>query len=113
MPEFQTHMEHDQLIISIAGPRVDISSVSALRKELLQYVDTAADQDRLPDRVIMDLSDLLALDSTGVALLVNLQKKIRESGRRFQLRNVNDTIHKMLQLSNLADYFQIARPSAQ
>jgi anti-anti-sigma factor len=108
MPEFQIHTERDQLVIKIAGPRVDISSVSGLRKELLEYIDRATDErQELPPRVIVDLGDLIALDSTGVALLVNLQKKIVESGRKFQLRNVNDTIHKMLQLSNLADFFHI------
>ena len=108
MPEFQIHTERDQqLVIKIAGPRVDISSVSGLRKQLLEYIDQATDRQELPARVIVDLGDLIALDSTGVALLVNLQKKIVESGRKFQLRNVNDTIHKMLQLSNLADFFHI------
>ncbi len=109
MSEFQVHTERDQLVIRITGPRIDISSVSSLRKELLDYIDRAEEDQKLPGRLAVDLGDLMALDSTGVALLVNLQKKLAGSGRKFQLRNVNETIEKMLHLSNLADFFHIAR----
>lgn len=109
MAEFEIHTERDRLVVGIAGPRVDISSVSALRKELLDYIEKAEESQQLPGSVVVDLGELIALDSTGVALMVNLKKKIVESGRKFQLRNVNETIHKMLQLSNLADFFHIIR----
>jgi anti-sigma B factor antagonist len=107
MAEFQVQQEPTQTVISIAGPRVDISSVSNLRKELLAYIDDAIQDEQLPANFVIDLGALTALDSTGVALLVNLQKKIRESGRQFHLLHVNDTIHKMLQLSNLTELFHI------
>lgn len=107
MSDFEIHKERDQLVISLEGPRVDISSVSELRKELLAYIEAAELDETLPGILVVDLGELVALDSTGVALMVNLQKKVVESGRRFQLRNVNETIHKMLQLSNLAEFFRI------
>ena len=104
MSNFRTHSTPEELTVVVFGPRVDITTVSNLRQELLTLVES----DDLPPLIVLDLGQLNALDSTGVALLVNLQKKVREGGREFRLMNVNDTIRQMLQLSNLLDLFQFS-----
>lgn len=101
--EFRTKQIGSRCIVTIEGPRIDISSVSLLRRNLLEHVLSLP-----PDtmEIAVDLGELINLDSSGIALMVHMKKQVSEQGRKFYLLRANDAIRKMLHLSNLSTLFE-------
>lgn len=93
-------------IISISG-EVNLYSVSKLRKDILGMID-----DSLKSLVI-DMKQLSHMDSSGIALLANLQKQIRSNSGTFYMMNVNDDIKNVLKLAALDKFFNILDDESQ
>ncbi len=87
-------------IISISG-EVNLYSVSQLRKDIMKYVG-----DSIPSLVI-DMKELSHMDSSGIALLANLQKRIKSNNGNFSMIHVNEDIHNVLKLAALDKFFNI------
>ena len=82
---------------------LNLYNVAKIRNEIYQYLDTKPEI----KSVIMDMTDVSILDSSGIALMTHLQRKIKESGSKFYLVNLNTTIMTTLRLSSLDKHFQI------
>lgn len=93
-------------IISIAG-EVNLYSVSQLRKDIMSLVDES-----VPSLVI-DMKDLTHMDSSGIALLANLQKRIKSNNGQFSMINVNNDINNVLKLAALDKFFNILETEDQ
>jgi N-acetylglucosaminyldiphosphoundecaprenol N-acetyl-beta-D-mannosaminyltransferase len=62
-----------------------------------------------PDRpCLIDLQDVQFIDSTGVGLLIRLQKRARMAGQQLVLVNLNQSVRRALQLMRLEEFFVIA-----
>ncbi len=101
--EFHAKQLGSRTIVTIEGPRIDISSVSILRRNLLEYMQGLPPEAM---EIAVDLGELINLDSSGIALMVHLKKQVSEQNRKFYLLRANDAIRKMLQLSNLSNLFE-------
>lgn len=53
--------------------------------------------------VVLDLGDLEFLDSTGIRALLLVQRDLAEAGRELLLRNAQGPVHRVLELTGLAD----------
>ena len=53
--------------------------------------------------MIIDLSDLEFVDSSGIRVLVNAHQHALETGRRFGLVNGNGQVAELLELTGLLD----------
>ena len=63
---------------------------------------------QLPDRsldVLLDMGGLTAIDSTGVALLIRLQKSLREHGRHLVVVAANPMLARTLELMKISEFF--------
>lgn len=58
---------------------------------------------------ILDMKNLLFIDSTGLGSLISIQKNITE-GQRFVLCNISEPVLNIIKLTRLDKYFTI-RPS--
>lgn len=59
--------------------------------------------------LVLDLSAVTHLDSTGIGLLIRLQKKARITGRKFILLSPSEPVRTCLEMMRLQDFFKIAR----
>lgn len=80
------------LVISISG-EVDMSNVQAVEARLRGLLADA------PDRVVVDLSALTFVDSSGIAVLLRVAEKIA----RLELRNPSSTVARIIQATGLTD----------
>jgi anti-sigma B factor antagonist len=87
-------------IISIQG-EVNLYSVSKLRKEIMSHVNESMES------LIIDMKNLSHMDSSGIALLANLQKQIKSNGGAFYLLHVNEDIRNVLKLAALDRFFSM------
>jgi anti-sigma B factor antagonist len=88
-------------IFDVAGD-IDLANSPQVRKALLHEVR----ENRTP-RVVMNLSKVRYIDSSGVASLVEGLKASRDLGLRFILFGLSPSAREVLQLSRLLKIFEV------
>jgi anti-sigma B factor antagonist len=88
-------------VVDVSGD-IDLASSPEVRKALLHEV-----RDNRRPRVVLNLSAVRYIDSSGVASLVEGLKASRDSGSRFILVGLSGTAREVLQLSRLVKVFEI------
>jgi anti-sigma B factor antagonist len=88
-------------IIDITGD-IDLSSSPDLRKVLLREL-----KEKRTPRVVVNMSKVRYIDSSGVASLVEGLKASRDTGMRFALVGLSKGAREVLQLSRLIKIFEI------
>jgi anti-sigma B factor antagonist len=98
-----TLRQHDQTIVvaHVAG-EVDMLTGASLQNHLDHALATR------PERLIVDLSQVSFLGSTGLAVLINTQGVAIYQGTTFQLRGIGRAVARVLQVTNLSSFFDIA-----
>lgn len=87
-------------VITVAG-EVDLSSSPALREEFLRLVGLGRYQ------VIVDLSGVEFLDSTGLGVLVAGLKRLRDNGGDLVLAGPEPRILRLFEITGLTKVFVI------
>lgn len=95
----QTQNERNANVISVEG-EVDLQTSPELRKVLLARLSEKR-------RVVVDLSDVPYMDSSGIACLVEAYQKARAQGSEFVLTRVGKTVLNTLALAKLNRVFTI------
>jgi anti-sigma B factor antagonist len=85
------------IVLSLAG-ELDISGAVALREEF--FAALASDVE-----VVCNLEHLTYLDSTGISLLISVQKRLQATGRELILVAPTDRVRKVLEITGVATYF--------
>jgi anti-sigma B factor antagonist len=87
---------------------IDMSNSPEVRKALLQEIRA-----KRSTRVILNLTSVEYIDSSGVASLIEGLKASRESGLRFVLFGLNESAREVLKISRLLKLFEIYDTEAQ
>jgi anti-sigma B factor antagonist len=95
--EFQVDTSGETAILRISG-EVDISTAPQLRERLQQLESRS---------VVVDLSAMTFIDSTGLGVLVGAFKRLRERGGDLVLRAPTRSARKVLELTGLSQLVTI------
>jgi anti-sigma B factor antagonist len=87
---------------------IDLANSPEVRKALLKELR----ESRVP-RVVMNMSRVRYIDSSGVASLVEGLKASRDVGSRFILFGLSPSAREVLQLSRLLKIFEVYEDEAQ
>jgi anti-sigma B factor antagonist len=88
-------------IFDLSGD-IDFASSPKLRDSVLREI-----RERHTSRVMMNLTQVRYIDSSGVASLVEGLKASRDLGSRFVLFGLSASVREVLQLSRLIEVFEI------
>ena len=77
-------------LIIAPAEELDISTVDAFREELNRAVEDGA------DGVVIDLSEVGFIDSTGLSAILHIESKLRRDGRRLAIVAPRGTAAAML-----------------
>ena len=88
-------------VIHVSG-RVDTSCAPELRRTILDLF-----RKRSEKTVIVNLSEVQSLDSSGVAALIEGQQEAQKGKRRFVLVGLSEGARHVLELVQLLDMFEI------
>ncbi len=88
-------------IFDITG-HIDLANSPELRKTLLKEL-----RENKTPRVILNLTGVRYIDSSGVASLVEGLKAARDQGLRFILFGLSPSAREVLQLSRLINIFEV------
>lgn len=92
----------DKITIFDLTGDIDLANSPELRKALLREVKEL----RIP-KVVLNLSKVRYIDSSGVASLVEGLKASRDAGSRFILFGLSPSAREVLQLSRLLKIFEV------
>src|SRR3712207_9039075 len=85
---------------------LDLHVSPQLRTSLLEIVD------RKPKRLVIDLSRVPYVDSSGIAVLILAKQTLDEHGGRFMLAGAQEPVRIILESARLDQYFQLFRDLA-
>jgi anti-sigma B factor antagonist len=94
-------------ILDVSG-NIDMSNSPEVRKALLHEI-----REKGVTRVVLNLTGVAYIDSSGVASLVEGLKASRESGSRFVLFGLNESPREVLKISRLLKLFEVYDDEAQ
>ncbi|QJT10032.1 STAS domain-containing protein [Oceanidesulfovibrio marinus] len=87
-------------VIWIIG-EIDYTIASKLRKELFPRLEATSDD------VAFNLSRLTYLDSSGLALLIEINRKLHEKGRKMIISEITPDVKKVFDLTQVARLFGV------
>ena len=93
---------HDKTTIFDVSGDIDFANSPEVRQSVLREIR----QSRTP-RVVVNLSQVSYIDSSGVASLVEGLKASRDLGSRFILFGLSPSAREVLQLSRLIKVFEV------
>jgi anti-sigma B factor antagonist len=96
---FRTTSTADEIVIRCTG-RLTSDYTDDLRNEFMRVLPGAK-------RIVLDLSDVRHMDSSGLGTLVRLYVSSKSSNCEMQLVNLNQRIKELLGLTNLLSVFGV------
>lgn len=90
----------DNLILAPAG-RIDSATSAAFDRHVSSVIE------RGDTKVIIDLTDLEYISSTGLSVFLSAAKKIRAAGGRIALTSLNSRIRLVFEMSGFLRLFPI------
>ena len=94
---FQTTIAGDRAVITLQG-ELDVAGSGLLESELDRIL-----ADHSPTTIVLDLSGLDFMDSTGLRLVVLSDAKAREGGWQLELRRGNESVHRVFEITRMAE----------
>jgi anti-anti-sigma factor len=98
--EVTTQDSGGQVTISLKG-ELDLSSVGKVEDELERVEATG------PSLLILDLSQLTFLDSTGLRAVVTAHERARENGRRLVIVRGPDAVQRVFSITRLEERLEM------
>ena len=87
-------------IITVLANRIDAAMAIRFKEDMRQMTLSA------PDRVIVDLSEVDFIDSSGLGAIVAAMKQLRE-GQRLELAGLTPTVNKVFRLTRMDTVFSL------
>ncbi len=99
--QINTRRSDQMTILDVSGD-IDLANSPTMRKALLHEL-----KELRTARVILNLTDVKYIDSSGVASLVEGLKASRDAGSRLILFGLSTGVREVMQLSRLVKIFEI------
>ncbi len=99
--------EGDAVVASVRG-EIDLHNSPGLRTEILDLMTKHA-----PKRLVLNLSQVPYMDSSAIAVLVELLQKVRKTGGKVYLTNLQPRVKGLLEIARLGSIFGIVNDEAE
>ena len=101
-----------KLTVLLTERRIDNDFAPVLYERLMSYIEAAcgADEDR-EINLIVDMTPVMYLSSAGIRTFLSINKKLRNKLDKNQLvlRNVNEPVIKVLEITGLLEDFNVIK----
>lgn len=99
--QISARLQGTTTVFDVTGD-IDLANSPAVRKALLSEI-----KEKKTPKVVLNMSKVRYIDSSGVASLVEGLKASRDSGTRFLLVGLSPAAKEVLQLSRLLKIFEV------
>ena len=90
----------DKTVVEVSG-EIDVYTASIMRERLVGLLEVGRTD------LVVDLTDVAFMDSTGLGVLVGVLKKVRGHGGRLQLVISSEPLLKVFRITALTQVFTI------
>jgi anti-sigma B factor antagonist len=97
----------DAVVVAVRG-EVDLNNSPELRGELFAIL-----QKHAPKRVVLNLGEVPYMDSSAVAVLVETLQKVRKTGGKVYLTNLQPRVQGLIEIARLGTIFVLAKDEAE
>lgn len=91
---------NDQVLVTLSGS-IYVEEAAAIRENLISYID------RGNKTFVIDLSDVDYIDSSGLGVLVAIQKRALQNGGSVIIRGLKGLVKDLFELTRLTKVFEI------
>ena len=88
----------DRAVLTLEG-ELDLASAPELERELQEVAGAK------PEHVVIDLTGLNFMDSSGLALMYRALQSARANGQQLSLRRGPAQVHRLFELTRMVDEF--------
>jgi len=99
--KIESHMEGQYAAVLSLSGEVDVANVARVREAALKLLE------RQIKRLIVDLSNVEYMDSSGLGALVALLKRVRESGGQMPLAGAKPRVRRLFEITGLDQIFSL------
>lgn len=99
-------VEEQGLVRLLLRGELDLSTVSKVEEELRRAESSE------PALLVLDLSELNFLDSTGLRLIVTADRRARDSGRRLAVVKGPDAVQRVFSITRLDERLEMVEPGS-
>ena len=99
--EYTLTEENDLIVVALKG-EIDLGFSNDMREVLLKAVGDARG-------VVVDLSEVSMIDSSGIASLLEAFQNARKRGKDFVLAGADDSVLRVLKLARLDTVFHLEK----
>lgn len=96
-----TIQETDERIIAVLSGELDTAAAAQTEKDLQPLLNSNGKE------IVLDCKELEYISSSGLRVLLSILKQAQAVGSRVVLKNVNDVIHDVLDISGFISIFDI------
>ena len=104
--DLSTHSSGDRAVITVAG-EVDLESANDLGEHALEALRSVS------PHLVLDLAGVTFMDSTGLKVLMTIQRRTALAGGSLALVGVSRTVHRLLSLTGLDQTFAVHESVAE
>jgi anti-anti-sigma factor len=104
---FQTTVTGDVAVVVMAG-ELDVAGSGLLERELERIA-----VDHEPRRIVLDMSELDFMDSTGLRLVVLANQRAAAAGRQLTLVKGPTDVHRVFEITRMTDRLQFVDSAAE
>ena len=97
----------DAIVAVIAG-EIDLHNSPDLRGDLLRFVE-----EQKPPKLVLNLAQVPYMDSSAIAVLVEILQKMRKTGGKVWLTNLQPRVQGLIEIARLGTIFAIARDESE
>src|SRR5688572_13339961 len=91
----------DAAVATLRG-EIDLHNSPTLRTRLLKFLD-----DKQPQKLVLNLAEVPYMDSSAIAVLVEALQKMRKTGGKIYLTNLQPRVKGLLEIARLDSIFQV------
>jgi anti-sigma B factor antagonist len=92
--------EGSSVVVAIRG-EIDLHNSPELRNHMLQHMDVSI------KKLILNLADVPYMDSSAIAVFVEALQKLRKTGGRIYLTNLQPRVKGLLEIAKLDSIFVV------
>jgi anti-sigma B factor antagonist len=100
-------LDGDAVVVAVRG-EIDLQNSPELRTELIDLMAKHA-----PQRVVLNLAQVPYMDSSAIAVLVELLQKVRKTGGRVFLTSLQPRVKGLVEIARLGSIFGIVDDEAE
>ena len=99
--------EGEAIVVALRG-EIDLNNSPELRSELFSLMGRQP-----PRRLVLNLREVPYMDSSAIAVLVEVLQKVRKAGGRVYLTDLQPRVQGLIEIARLGTIFTIVKDEAE